>query len=254
MQMATRESSAVSRRWPWTLEKYFEYWSVATWYGRIRSGDAWQPPHRPTVSARLGTPRYPLACAIPTVISSDRGSPPWQSAQPTPSFAWMLAVQSSAIASSFLSTFAWQSTQPVELASPGWSIGGGTGGADTSGISGVGVACGTFSAHEISAGSCAGAPADAAAATTRTSIPARTTGPANRASLCVRIPGLPPTQDRQVSESAQEHERAGERDGPAPRPDLLVPVEQRQEDDDPDEDHRADDADITGNGFQQFVD
>src|SRR3970040_2342421 len=166
----------------------------------------------------------------------------------------MLERPSSEVGSCLLSTFAWQSPQPVELASPGWSIGGGTGGADSRGISGVGVACGTLSAHEISAGSCAGAPADAAAATPRTSIPARTTGPANRASLCVRIPGLPPPHDRQVSESDQEHERAGERDGPAPRPDLLVPVEQRQEDDAPGEDHRADDADTTGDVFQQLVD
>src|SRR3989304_2640346 len=203
-------ASAGRRRWPCALEKFFEYWPVATWYGRIRSALAWQPPHRPTVSARLGTPRYPLACAMPTVIWSARGSPPWQSAQPTPSLAWMLERQSSEMASCFLSPFAWQSTQPVELAWPGWAMGGGTGGAASGGISGVGVACGTLSAHEISAGSCAGAPADAAAATTRTSIPARTTGPANRASLCARLPGLPPTHDRQVSDSATAHESAGE--------------------------------------------
>src|SRR5450756_1590808 len=88
VQMATRVSCFISSCWPWTLVKYFAYWSVLRPYGFIRAGSAWQLAHRPTVPIRLGTPTNPLAGSMATVIWSELGSPPWQSAQVTPAAAW----------------------------------------------------------------------------------------------------------------------------------------------------------------------
>ena len=56
VQTATRVSSAVTRRWPWTLDQYLAYWSVGSPEARIFSTFAWQLPHSPTVSMRPGAP------------------------------------------------------------------------------------------------------------------------------------------------------------------------------------------------------
>ena len=84
VQIATRVSLAPARRWPWTLDQYFAYWSVGSPDARIRSTSAWQLPHRPTEAARSGAPTKPPSGSMATVIWSERGSPPWQSAQVTP--------------------------------------------------------------------------------------------------------------------------------------------------------------------------
>ncbi len=109
MQIATRTSFWVSSCWPWTLVQYFAYWSVERLYGFIRTGSAWQLPHRPTTWNRLGTPTKPFAGSMATVIWSDVGSPPWQSAQVTPTAAWALECQSEAIPACLSLTALWQS-------------------------------------------------------------------------------------------------------------------------------------------------
>ena len=109
VQIATRVSLVVSRRWPWTLVKYFAYWSVDRLYGFMRVGSEWQLPHRPTVLSRLGAPTNPLAGSMATVIWSDVGSPPWQSAQPTPAGRGRWPSSPAAIAACLSLTALWQS-------------------------------------------------------------------------------------------------------------------------------------------------
>ena len=109
VQMATRVSWAVRSRCPCTLVKYFAYWSVFRLYGFMRTGSAWQLAHRPTVWSRLGTPTNPFDGLMATVIWSELGSPPWQSAQVTPASAWALALKSAAIDAWATLTALWQS-------------------------------------------------------------------------------------------------------------------------------------------------
>src|SRR5512142_1745455 len=94
MQIATRVSAAVTSRCPWTLVMYCAYWSVERPYCRMRAGSEWQLPHTPTVVVRPGLPMKPADFDIATPISSERGSPPWQSAHPTPAFPWTLPFHS----------------------------------------------------------------------------------------------------------------------------------------------------------------
>ena len=126
-------SFRVSRRWPWTLVWYFAYWSVGIWYWRIRSASEWHVPQTLTVVLRSGIPRKPLAGLIATVTWSDVGSPPWQSAQPMPTFPCTLAFQSSTIPCCLLSIAAWQVAQV--LVSTGARLPTGLGAADPAGAS-----------------------------------------------------------------------------------------------------------------------
>ena len=88
---------------------YCEYWSVDSPYCRIRLGSEWQLPHTPTDVVRPGLPMKPAAFDIATPISSERGSPPWQSAHPMPFWPWTLPFHWLAIACCCGFTFEWQS-------------------------------------------------------------------------------------------------------------------------------------------------